>query len=160
MKRTHALMLVVVAAASTLSASARASSYALTEVKAALQIGDTEVAALEAQGVRTTAQLYQRAAKPSDAKALAKGTKIDRKKLDRWLATCDLMRIAGIGPDVANLVTVVGVPTASALAKQQAAQLSEKIEKANAEKHLTENTPSERHLAAWIEAAKALTAAK
>jgi len=139
-----------------LASSASASDYALEDVKATLQMSDSEVGQLGTQGIRTTLQLWGACATSRGLRKLAKSTAIERNKLTLWVNACDLMRISGIGPDVARVLMAVGVKNTRKLSRQKAPRLSAKIEKLNAAQHLTENTPSEQHLAAWIGMAKSL----
>src|SRR5262249_47917473 len=95
-------------------------------------------------------------ADPKDRKTLAKTTKIPEKTLEGWIQMADLLRVKGIGPDVARLLAAAGTKTVSQLQKSNASELNDAIQKANAKQKLSENPPSVEHLQAWIAQAKTL----
>jgi predicted flap endonuclease-1-like 5' DNA nuclease len=68
----------------------------------------------------------------------------------------DLLRVKGVGPDVAKLMAAAGVKTVEQLKSADAAKLNDDITKANAKQRLSENPPSTEHLAAWIKQAQTL----
>jgi predicted flap endonuclease-1-like 5' DNA nuclease len=137
-----------------LAAPARASNYAVEEIPQAIPAADA--ARLKAAGVSTTFALLEKGADAAGRKALAKQTKIAEKTLESWVQMADLLRVRGIGPDVARLLTAAGVKTVAQLKTQTAAELSDAIMKATSKLKLSENPPSTEHLSAWIEQAKTL----
>ena len=88
---------------------ARASNYALEEIP--MLIPADEAGRLRAAGAGTTFALLDKASDPRDRKALATEAHVSFRALDGWLRLCDLMRVRGVGPDVARLLTAVGVLT-------------------------------------------------
>lgn len=145
------LCLSIVCASSSI---AHASNYALEEVP--VVIPADEAARLRTAGIATTFALLEKASDPRDRKALAVQIHVSPRVLDGWVKLCDLMRVRGVGPDVARLLTAVGVPTVAALQKADAALTEDAIMKANALRKLSENPPSQAHLVAWIAQAKNL----
>lgn len=133
---------------------ARASNYAVEEIPQAIPAA--EAARLKAAGVPTTFVLLEKGADAAGRKTLSKQTKIAEKTLEGWIQMADLLRVRGIGPDVARLLTAAGVRTVSQLKTANAAELSDAIMKANSKLKLSENPPSADHLSAWIEQAKSL----
>ena len=93
---------------------------------------------------------------PGDRKALARHTKIQGKTLESWAQMADLLRVRGIGPDVARLLAAAGVHTVSQLKTSNASAISDEILKVNSKQHLSENPPSVEHLQAWIQQAQTL----
>ena len=89
-------------------------------------------------------------------RSLATATKIPQKTIDGWVKMADLMRIKGIGPDVARLLTAVGVATVVELQKADAQKTADAVAKVAAAQKLSENPPSPEHLQAWIAQAKNL----
>jgi predicted flap endonuclease-1-like 5' DNA nuclease len=133
---------------------ARASNYDIEEIPQAIPAA--QAAKLKAAGVATTFALLEKGAEPGARKGLAKQTKIAVKMLEGWVQLADLMRIRGVGPDVARLLTAAGVKTVAELKDADAKKLDEEIGKVNAKSKLSENPPSEEHLKAWIDQAKTL----
>jgi predicted flap endonuclease-1-like 5' DNA nuclease len=133
---------------------AHASNYALEEIPQAIPPADA--AKLKAAGITTTFSLLEKAAEVKDRRALAKTTKIAEKTLESWAQMADLLRVRGIGPDVARLLAASGVHTVAQLKGSKASDLSDEIGKVNAKQHLSENPPSVEHLQAWIQQAQTL----
>jgi predicted flap endonuclease-1-like 5' DNA nuclease len=136
------------------SGPARASNYALEEIPQAIPAADA--ARLKAAGITTTFALLEKAAEPKDRKALSKQTKILEKTIESWAQMADLLRVRGIGPDVARLLAAANVHTVSQLKIANASALSDEILKVNSKLHLSENPPSVEHLQAWIQQAQTL----
>ena len=68
----------------------------------------------------------------------------------------DVLRIKGVGPDVAHLLAACNVRTVAQLKTQDPAKLTDEILKVNSRLHLSENPPSVEHLQAWIAQAQTL----
>ena len=133
---------------------AHASNYELGEIPQAIPPGDA--AKLKAVGVTTTFALLEKGGEPPARKALAKQTRIAEKTLETWIQMADLLRVRGIGPDVARLLAAAGVHTVAQLKASDAQKLADDILKVNEKQHLSENPPSKEHLDAWIAQAKDL----
>ena len=137
-----------------LAAPAAASNYALEEIPQAIPAADA--AKLKAAGVPTTFALLEKAADTRSRKSLAKETKISERMLEGWVQMADVLRVKGIGPDVARLLAAVGVKTVAQLRGSDATKLEADILKVNEKAQLSKNPPSKEHLAAWIGQAKEL----
>ena len=111
---------------------------------------------LAAAGVGTSAQLLQKAAKRGARAKLAKSTGLELKKLSEWTKMCDLLRIKGVGPEMTRLLGAAKVTTVVQLRRQKAPRLMKKILAANEKAKISDNPPSEKHLAGWIAEAKKL----
>jgi predicted flap endonuclease-1-like 5' DNA nuclease len=142
--------LVVVFTAS----AAYASNYALEEIPQAIPAADA--ARLKAAGIATTFTLLEKTSEPKDRRSLAKVTKIAEKTLEAWAQMADLLRVKGIGPDVARLLSAAGTKTVAELKSANPSKLNDEISKANSKLHLSENPPSLEHLSAWIAQAQSL----
>jgi predicted flap endonuclease-1-like 5' DNA nuclease len=138
----------------TLGGRARASNYELEQIPMLIPPEDAQK--LRAAGVSTTFALLEKGSDPKTRKALATGTKIAPKTLEGWIKMADLMRVKGVGPDVARLLTAVGVLTVAELQKADAQKTADAIAKVAASQKLSENPPSAEHLTAWIAQAKNL----
>lgn len=136
------------------SVAAQASNYALEEIPQAIPAADA--ARLKTVGIATTFALLEKGGEAPARKALARQTRIAEKTLQAWIEMADLLRVKGIGPDVARLLAAAGVKTVAQLKAQDPAKLNDAIAKANADKHLTENTPDQASLDAWIKQAQTL----
>jgi predicted flap endonuclease-1-like 5' DNA nuclease len=133
---------------------ARASNYALEEIPQAIRAADA--AKLKAIGIPTTFALLEKAAEPRQRKAIARDTKIAEKTIEAWTQMADLLRVRGIGPDVARLLRAAGVLTVAQLKVADAAKLADEIARVNGKLHLSENPPSVEHLSAWIAQSQSL----
>jgi predicted flap endonuclease-1-like 5' DNA nuclease len=136
------------------SSAAYASNYALEEIPQSIPASDA--AKLKAAGIGTTFTLLEKAGEAKDRKLLAKQTKIAEKTLESWAQMADLLRVKGIGPDVAKLLSAAGIKTVAELKTANPSKLNDDISKANGKLHLSENPPSLEHLAAWIAQAQTL----
>jgi predicted flap endonuclease-1-like 5' DNA nuclease len=151
----HRLLLTIVTLFALANARpARASNYALEEIPVLIPAEDA--ARLRSAGVATTFALLEKGADPKGRKALATSTKIAQKTIDGWVKMADLMRVRGVGPDVARLLTAVGVLTVLDLQKADAQKTADAIARVASQQKLSENPPSAEHLAAWISQAKNL----
>jgi hypothetical protein len=135
-------------------APARASNYALEEIP--ILIPAEDAGRLKTAGVATTFALLEKGADPKSRKALAASAKIPLKTLEGWVKLADLMRVRGVGPDVARLLSAVGVLSVVDLQKADAQKTADQIQKVAAQQKLSENPPSAEHLSAWIAQAKNL----
>ena len=88
------------------AASARASNYALEEIPQAIPAADA--AKLKAAGITTTFSLLEKSVEAKDRKSLSRQTKIAEKTLEAWAQMADLLRVRGIGPDVARFGLTFG----------------------------------------------------
>ncbi len=133
---------------------AHASNYDLSEIPQAIPAPDA--AKLKSVGVTTTFALLEKGGEAPARKTLAKQTRIAEKTLEAWIQMADLLRVKGIGPDVARLLAAAGVKTVSMLKSADATALNDEIGKVNSKQHLSENPPSKEHLEAWIKQAQTL----
>jgi predicted flap endonuclease-1-like 5' DNA nuclease len=133
---------------------AEASHYALAEVPRLITPADA--AKLQKAGVNTTEELFDKAAKAKDRKALAKSSGLSGATLLGLARRCDLLRIKGIGSEMVLLLEASGVKSSAELAKKDAAGLNAAVTKANQAKKISDKPPAEPQLQYWIEEAKKL----
>jgi predicted flap endonuclease-1-like 5' DNA nuclease len=145
---------IVAVALLSLPVLAHASNYALEEIPQAIPA--PEAAKLKTAGITTTFALLEKAGEGPSRKSLAKQTKIAEKTLESWVQMADLMRVKGIGPDVARLLTAAGTKTVAALKSADATKLSDEVAKVNSKQKLSENPPGVENLQAWIKQAQTL----
>ncbi|MDJ0497446.1 MAG: DUF4332 domain-containing protein [Acidimicrobiia bacterium] len=72
-------------------------------------LSDEELAALEAAGLKSTKDLYERCALRSDRAAVASATAIKPERLERALGLANLIRVNGVGPAFAEYLFDAGV---------------------------------------------------
>jgi DNA polymerase/3'-5' exonuclease PolX len=130
------------------------SPYALTEIPQAIPAA--EATKLKAAGVVTTDDLLAKGAAARSRKELAKSTGVDEKKLKDYVEMADLLRIAGVGPEMVRLFAAAKVHNTKDLAKQDPKKFFDAIMSANDKQKITQNPPDPKSVAAWIDKAKAL----
>jgi predicted flap endonuclease-1-like 5' DNA nuclease len=133
---------------------ARASHYAVADVPRIITSG--QVDKLHKAKVETTEQLFDRAAKSKDRKALAKATGLPAAELLALARRCDLLRIKGVGSEMVLLFEAAGVKSTAELRAAVPAALTTAIENANHTAKISEKPPTEPQLADWIAQAKKL----
>ena len=111
---------------------------------------------LKAAGIRSTTTLLARAATPKLRRELVERTNIPMRLVLDWANIADLTRVRGIALDYAELLSAAGVNTVRDLGRRNAVTLVVRMNKINGEKRRVALMPSEKRVAGWIEAAKAL----
>ena len=107
-------------------------------------------------GVKTDADMLDKAASAKGRSELAERTGIAGGLILKWANHVDLMRISGVGPQFAELLEAAGVDTVKELAHRNAANLTAKMAEVNEQKHLAGASPGESQVSDWIEQAKKL----
>jgi predicted flap endonuclease-1-like 5' DNA nuclease len=120
-------------------------------------IGETYGAKLEAIDVRTPEALLELGATRKGRRTLAERTGIREELILTWVNHADLMRIAGVGPQFAELLEAAGVDSPAELARRRADHLADALHDADAEKHLVGRVPSAATVQEWIEQARQLS---
>ena len=129
-------------------------SYPISEVRAIAPFYATK---LKSAGIRSTTTLLKRTATPKLRKALSEATNIPMKLILDWANIADLTRVRGIALDYAELLVAAGVDTVKDLSRRNAANLVARMMDVNGRKPMVDLLPSEKRVAGWIVAAKALT---
>lgn len=112
---------------------------------------------LQAAGIITTVDLLTRTATPASRAQLAKEIDFAPKDLTEWINRADLMRLKGVGTEMANLLEEAGVDSAKELKHRKAENLYESLHAINGEKHITNHAPSLAQVQMWIEEAATLS---
>jgi predicted flap endonuclease-1-like 5' DNA nuclease len=128
-------------------------SYPLTDIDG---ITDEVAAKLKRAGIRSTGRLLEAARTVKGRKALSAKTGFGEKQLLCWANVADRMRIKGISKEYAELLQAAGVDTVKELKYRNPGRLAEAMSAANQKHKRVRLLPSERRVAAWIEAAKKL----
>lgn len=119
-----------------------------------ITINDNAVERLAAIGIRTLAQLLEAGASSSGRMRLADQANLDDATIKSWVHQADLMRVKGIGPEVAHILHEAGVVTVPKLAYRNATSLHAELTEAH--KHADTRIPSVVELHGMIKAAKGL----
>ncbi len=105
---------------------------------------------LEAAKILTTEDLVEKTATPSMRAQLAKEIDVTPSQLTEWINRADLMRLKGVGKEMANLLEEAGVDSTKELKHRRADNLYEHLHKINSEKHITHHAPSVAQVQDWI----------
>ncbi|MBM4396992.1 MAG: DUF4332 domain-containing protein [Deltaproteobacteria bacterium] len=141
---------------------AAASHYDLS----AIDIVDAPTAKrLAEQRVFTTEDLWKATATPKQISKLARLAGVRAKQLRELHDFCDLLRIGGVGPKLARVLTLCGVRNLALMAKEDPAALTRRIKSTNAQHSILGKLPDEDSVRTWIAraadlCAEAATAAK
>ncbi len=119
-------------------------------------IGPVYAAKLMEAGIKTTNSLLKACGGPQDRDMMSAKTAISSHLLLKWTNMADLMRISGIGRQIAELLEASGVDTVKELKHRQADNLAAKMAEVNAEKHLCRVSPASAVVSKWIEQANGL----
>jgi predicted flap endonuclease-1-like 5' DNA nuclease len=117
------------------------------------------VAKLEAAGIHTTDDLLAQAGTASARNALAGKLGTTSSEVTEWVNRADLIRLKGVGMEMANLLEECGVDSCKELQHRVAANLHAKLQSVNDEKKITNHAPSLAQVEAWIAEAATLAAA-
>ncbi len=145
-KRTLGL-LAVVGLVLLYAGSVLASHYPLEAVPF---IADSDKKLLKQQKILDTKQLLNSLLTSKVRKKMARKTGIDKEVLTGYVQLCDLLRIRGVGPKMAKLIMLAGVPGIKVLRKQQAAQLLAGMKEANKVHTISEILPQVETIQDWI----------
>ncbi len=113
---------------------------------------------LTGANIKTTDDLLAQAGTAHQRNALAKSLGVDSSQLTEWVNRADLMRLNGVGKEMANLLEECGVDSSKELSHRVAANLHTKLKEANDAKHITHHAPTLAQVEAWIKEAAALSA--
>ena len=131
-------------------------SYTIDEIQG---IGPTYKEQFTAANVTTTEALLEKCGTKLGRKAMAEVSGFTESQLLDWTNMADMMRINGVGGQFAELLKGTGVDTVKELATRNPKNLTEAMEKLNAEKHLAKTQPSLSMVMKWIDEAKTLAPA-
>jgi len=127
--------------------------YPVTQIDG---LGEDDIKALKAAGVRTTERLLEEAKTPRGRKLLCGRTGIAEKRLLGFANAADHMRIKGMGKGYVGLLRAVGVVTVRELKYRNPAKLAKSMAEANKKRKLVRFLPSEKLVVRWVEHAKKL----
>lgn len=134
-------------------ASALASHYSLSKVDF---VSAHERKQLAKAGIHDTEVLLEWVSTRQNRRWLTKQTGIAEDRLLFWAARCDLLRIVGIGPSIADALQKAEVLDALDLARDEAPGLLARLKVATRGTGMAQRLPAEDTLATWIAAAQRL----
>lgn len=90
--------------------------------------------------------------------ALSKQLDVSASQLIEWINRADLMRLTGVGTEMANLLEECGVDSCKELQHRVAANLHAKLKATNDAQKITHHAPTLAQVEAWIREAMTLAA--
>ncbi len=128
----------------------------MASISAIRSIGQRDATRLRKGRVRTTEALLREASSRPGRSAISKRTGIATADLLSWAQQADLMRIAGIGSEYADLLAAAGVETIKTLRRRNAANLITALDQVNTKKRIVQRLPTLEMVQGWIDGASAL----
>lgn len=126
----------------------------MPSIDAITDIGHKNAATLRKARVRTTEALLKRASSPAARKDLAAQTGLDQDDLLAWANRADLLRVKGVGPEYAFILSKAGVDTLKELRRRNPANLIRSITDLNGKVGNIRRLPTPEMVAAWIATAQ------
>src|SRR6185437_8762314 len=105
---------------------------------------------LEADGIHTVEDLLRDTETSQQRSALAKKLGVEGSQLTEWVNRADLMRLKGVGTEMANLLEECGVDSCKELQHRKADNLHTKLKETNDAKHITHHAPTGAQVQEWI----------
>ena len=115
-------------------------------------------AKLEAEGIKTTQQLLERARTAKQRTELAHRVGTTPTIIKELVNRADLMRQKGVGGDLSNLLEEAGVNSCKELQHRVPEKLHEKLVALQASHKIAHHTPNLAQVTEWINEAKVLAA--
>lgn len=119
-------------------------------------IGPTYGSKLRSIGCSSPAKLLKDGATRAGRKAIAEKADISESIILRCVNMADLFRVKGVATQYAELLEAAGVDTVKELRNRNAANLTEAMQKTNAEKKLVRQVPSLKMVENWVTQAKSM----
>lgn len=113
-------------------------------------IGASQVQKLAADGINTTDDLLKATTSAQDRAALARKIGVEGSEMTEWINRADLMRLNGVGTEMANLLEEVGVDSCKELQHRKADNLQAKLKETNDAKKITHHAPTLAQVQEWI----------
>lgn len=113
---------------------------------------------LETAGITTVEDLLKATTTPQQRSMLATKLGIQGSLLTEWINRADLMRLKGVGTEMANLLEVCGVDSCKELQHRKADNLHTKLKETNDAKKITHHAPTLAQVEEWIKEAATFAA--
>ncbi len=95
---------------------------------------------------------------PAKRSALSKQLGIEPAKLTDWINRADLMRLNGVGKEMANLLEECGVDSCKELQHRKPENLQAKLKEVNDKEKITHHAPTLAQVEEWIKEATTFAA--
>ena len=128
----------------------------MASISAIRSIDQRDATRLRKGRVRTTEVLLREASSRPGRSAISKRTGIPTADLLAWAQQADLMRVAGIGSEYADLLGAARVETIKSLRRRNAANLMTALDQVNTKKRIVQRLPTLEMIQGWIDAASTL----
>jgi len=135
------------------AATAQASHYPIEAVPFIKDEHKTSLAKLK---VFDTEELLTALLTPDERKKVARKTGIEKKVLQEYVQSCDLLRVRGVGPKMARLLILSDVDGIKVLRAEKAETLLPRMQEANKKHGVSELLPQPDTLKDWIHQARKL----
>ena len=149
-------VLLLTAAIAADGSAAEKPSSARTNLTSIPGIAVTTEAKLNAAGINNVNDLLLEGATPKGRKEMAARSGLPAEEIVKFVHYAELFRINGVAAHTAGLLQAAGIETVLELAKSSASHLHVKLQQAHDAKKEKGKAPTEKQVADWIEAAKAL----
>lgn len=113
---------------------------------------------LEDLGVGTIEKLLEQTGTPAERIALAKEVGIPTSQLTALVNQADLMRLDGVGTELAALLEDCGVDSVQELRNRNATSLQARLAETNQQRHLAPAVPGVEQVQQWIDEAQEMVA--
>ena len=107
-------------------------------------------AKLEQAHIHTVEDLLNATNTPQQRTALSKQLNVASSQMTDWINRADLMRLKGVGKEMANLLEESGVDSCKELQHRKPDKLQAKLKEINDAKHLTHHAPTMAQVEEWI----------
>jgi predicted flap endonuclease-1-like 5' DNA nuclease len=107
-------------------------------------------AKMSKHGITTVEHVLEATSTPNQRVTLARELGVSGSQLTEWINRADLMRLDGVGTEMANLLEECGVDSCRELQHRVPANLYTKLKAVNDEKKITHHAPSQVQVEAWI----------
>lgn len=128
----------------------------MTSIKELIGIDNHSVERLQDVGIYTLEQLLEKGASSGARMRLADITQLDDATIKQWVHQADLMRVKGVGPELAHLLCTVGVLTVPKLAYRSTDSLYAELVEGNHNDRAMRRLPGVHELHDYITNAKHL----
>lgn len=128
----------------------------MASVREIINIDSQSIGRLNDAGVHTLEQLLEVGATSSGRMHLADETRLDDETIKAWVHEADLMRVKGVGPELAHLLRAAGVSTTPKLAYRTTDALHADLIECNRDAKTMRTIPGISELHQFIVSAKSL----
>lgn len=104
-------------------------------------------------GIGTTHALLQQCRESERRAEAARAAHVEESVMAQWVCAADLLRVAGINGQYAELLETSGIGSVQDLASADSEALHERLTRINAEQRRAPQLPRASEVAAWIDAA-------